>query len=100
MGAYRLLRLLIERDVSSYRHRQLIHDNSNNEGRKYRGLTNSNLQTPNNITAADQSVSTSQKYIFQANNSSLDSAGDFRYKWSGQSLSKKAVLPDLLSFRR
>ena len=51
---------------------------------KHRGLTNSNCQTTKNITAANQSVSTSQKYIIKANTSSLDLADDFHYKWSGQ----------------
>ena len=41
-------------------------------------------QTTKNITAANQSVSTSQKYIIKANTSSLDLADDFHYKWSGQ----------------
>lgn len=66
------------------------HGIKNSEERKHLRLTNSNWQTTNNTTAAHQSVSTSQKYIFQANNSSLNSNGDFCYKWSGQSLSKKA----------
>ena len=44
----------------------------------------SNCQTTKNITAANQSVSTSQKYIIKANTSSLDLVDDFHYKWSGQ----------------